>query len=68
MAASVVVIVLGLVACGLRGEGMFNIDFTGGTLVTIRLNDQDPEVKGLNESQRAALRPRRRPPRPGCPT
>ena len=24
---------------------MYNIDFTGGTLVTIRLNEQDPEVK-----------------------
>ena len=53
MAVSLVVIVLGLVACGLRGKGMFNIDFTGGTLVTIRLNDQDPEIKSLNESQRA---------------
>ena len=34
-------------------NGMYNIDFTGGTLVTIRLNDQDPEVKGLTESARA---------------
>ena len=53
MAVSVVVILLGLGACVLRGQGMFNIDFTGGTLVTIRLNDQDPEIKALNESDRA---------------
>ena len=70
MAVSVVVILLGLVACGLRGEGLFNIDFTGGTLVTIRLNDQAPEVKALNESQRArrtsARRPRTRPSFPTC--
>jgi SecD/SecF fusion protein len=32
---------------------MFNIDFTGGTLVTIRLNENDPEVKALTESRRA---------------
>ena len=36
-------------------QGMFNIDFTGGTLVTIRLNDNDPAVKPLSESQRAQL-------------
>ena len=34
---------------------MFNIDFTGGTLVTIRLNENDPAVKPLSESQRAQL-------------
>ncbi len=55
MAGSVVVIVLGLVATYARGMGMFNIDFTGGTLVTIRLNDNDPQVKPLSESQRAQL-------------
>jgi SecD/SecF fusion protein len=54
MTVSVVVILLGLGACAKRGMGMFNIDFTGGTLVTIRLNDQDPEIKPLNESQRAS--------------
>lgn len=53
MAGSVLVIALGLVACVARGKGMFNIDFTGGTLVTIRLNDEDVEIKALNESQRA---------------
>ena len=35
---------------------MYNIDFTGGTLVTIRLNEDDPEVaKSLTESQRASF-------------
>ena len=34
---------------------MFNIDFTGGTLVTIRLNENDPLVKSLSESKRAEL-------------
>ncbi len=55
MTASVIVILLGLGAFFLRGVGMYNIDFTGGTLVTIRLNDQDNSVKGLSESQRASF-------------
>jgi len=55
MAGSLILIVLGLIATGRRGQGMFNIDFTGGTLVTIRLNDDDPSVKSLTESQRAQL-------------
>jgi SecD/SecF fusion protein len=55
MRGSVIVIVLGLIAFFGRGVGMFNIDFTGGTLVTIRLNDTDPKVKSLTESQRAAF-------------
>jgi SecD/SecF fusion protein len=55
MAGSLVLIILGLIATGVRRQGMFNIDFTGGTLVTIRLNDDDPEVKNLNESERAQL-------------
>jgi SecD/SecF fusion protein len=53
MAGSVILIVLGIIATAVRGQGMFNIDFTGGTLVTIRLNDDDPSVKNLSESQRA---------------
>jgi SecD/SecF fusion protein len=32
---------------------MYNIDLTGGTLVTIRLDEADPAVKSLTESQRA---------------
>ncbi|HZW30860.1 MAG TPA: protein translocase subunit SecF, partial [Isosphaeraceae bacterium] len=53
MAGSVILIVLGLIATVIRGQGMFNIDFTGGTLVTIRLNEDDPSVKTLSESSRA---------------
>ena len=55
MTASVILIAMGLVATAIRGQGMFNIDFTGGTLVTIRLNDNDPAVKPLSESQRTQL-------------
>src|SRR5262249_54359121 len=55
MAASVVVIALGLGACFARGRTMLNIDFTGGTLVTIRLNDQDPRVKSMSPDQRVAF-------------
>ncbi|HWE36929.1 MAG TPA: protein translocase subunit SecD [Isosphaeraceae bacterium] len=51
--ASVIVIALGLTAFVLKGRRMYNIDFTGGTLVTIRLDDQAPELKGLSESGRA---------------
>ncbi len=55
MAASLVIILLGLGAFFARGRTMYNIDFTGGTLVTIRLNEQDAEVKKLSESQRASF-------------
>ncbi|MFI5455462.1 MAG: protein translocase subunit SecD [Isosphaerales bacterium] len=55
MAGSFILIVMGIIATGVRGQGMFNIDFTGGTLVTIRLNDDDPSVKTRTESQRAQL-------------
>jgi SecD/SecF fusion protein len=55
MAASLILIILGLIATGIRWQGMFNIDFTGGTLVTIRLNENDASVKDLSESQRAEL-------------
>jgi len=55
MGVSLVVIVLGLAAFFLRGRTMYNIDFTGGTLVTIRLNEQAPEVKSLSESKRAGF-------------
>ncbi len=53
MYSSLFLIVLGLVTVGLRGQSMLNIDFTGGTLVTIRLNENDPEVSRMSESQRA---------------
>ncbi len=53
MAGSMIVIVLGLIATAVRGQAMFNIDFTGGTLVTIRLNENEPAVRALSESRRA---------------
>ncbi len=53
MAGSLIVITLGLAATVARGKGMLNIDFTGGTLVTIRLNENDPTVKNVSESRRA---------------
>ncbi len=53
MAGSLILILLGLVAFFARGRTMYNIDFTGGTLVTIRLNEADPTVQSLSESKRA---------------
>lgn len=55
MIGSVIVIALGLAAFFARGRTMYNIDFTGGTLVTIRLNEDSPEVKSLTESRRAGF-------------
>ena len=55
MAGSVFLILLGLGAVYARGVGMYNIDFTGGTMVTIRLNENDPKVKDLDEAQRTAF-------------
>ena len=52
MAISTIVILLGLGAFFARGKSMYNIDFTGGTLVTIRLNEADSTVQNLSESQR----------------
>jgi SecD/SecF fusion protein len=57
MAGSLILILLGLVAFSLRSgivnRTMYNIDFTGGSLVTIRLNEADPTVQSLSESKRA---------------
>ena len=55
MRVSLMLIILGLVAFFLRGRSMYNIDFTGGTLVTIRLNEEDKGVKDLSEAQRASF-------------
>ena len=55
MTVSVILIALGLGAVAARGKGMFNIDFTGGTLVTIRLNESDPAVKDLSDSARTGF-------------
>ncbi len=55
--ASLVVIGIGLAAFAMRiSQGtMFNIDFTGGTLVTIRLNDSDPAIAGQGIDRRSAF-------------
>ena len=55
MTVSVIFVVLGLVAFFARQRTMYNIDFTGGTLVTIRLNEDDPKVNSLDESERASF-------------
>jgi SecD/SecF fusion protein len=55
MTASVIVIALGLVASFMRGKTMLNIDFTGGTLVTISLNEQDPLVRNHTPTERVAF-------------
>jgi SecD/SecF fusion protein len=52
---SILVIALGLAAFFARGQSMYNIDLTGGTLVTIRLNDAHPDIKKLSGSQRASF-------------
>jgi SecD/SecF fusion protein len=55
IACSLVAISLGLAAFLSRGKSIYNIDFTGGTLVTIRLDPNAAEIKGLNPAQRAAF-------------
>jgi SecD/SecF fusion protein len=54
MAGSVIVILVGLALFIARGRSMYNIDFTGGTLVTIQLDDQAAEVKDLSPNSRAS--------------
>lgn len=53
IAGSLLVIVGGLIAFFARGEGMFNIDFTGGTLVTIRLNPEAEAIRKLASGRRS---------------
>lgn len=55
MTLSVIVITLGLVTAAYRWNSMLNIDFTGGTLVTIQLDPKAPDLKGLDASGRTAL-------------
>src|SRR5262249_62390078 len=45
MTASALVITLGLAYFIYRGKDVYNIDFTGGTLVTIQLNHQSPHIR-----------------------
>ncbi len=57
IAGSIVVVMAGLALflARVRENTMFNIDFTGGTLVTIRLNTGDTEVQKLASGQRTEL-------------
>lgn len=54
MTASLIVVVLGLGAVAIRGKNILNIDFTGGTLLTVRLDPENPEIKSLSPSARAS--------------
>jgi len=54
MACSAVVILIGLGIFASRGSSVYNIDFTGGTLVTIQLDDKDPEIASKGEAERAS--------------
>ncbi|MFO0958100.1 MAG: protein translocase subunit SecF [Isosphaeraceae bacterium] len=59
MAVSAVLIAISLAAFFARGGAsstgdIYNIDFTGGTLITIALDPNAPEVQGKSESDRAA--------------
>jgi SecD/SecF fusion protein len=53
MTGSVVAIALGLAMFYVNRNRLFNIDFTGGTLVTIQLDNDAPDIKGLSEGRRA---------------
>ena len=47
IAASIICIAIGLVACALRGKGLWDIDFVGGTSVHVALREpmSDPDVR-----------------------
>jgi SecD/SecF fusion protein len=55
MTCSAVVILIGLGIFVSRGSSIYNIDFTGGTLVTIQLDDKRPEIASKGEVERAAF-------------
>jgi SecD/SecF fusion protein len=54
MAVSAVLITAGLVYFASKGQNSFNIDFTGGTMLTMQLRADDPAIVNLTDSQRAA--------------
>ena len=54
MTGSVIVILIGLGIFAARGRRLYNIDFTGGTLVTIGLDEKAPALAGKSTAQRAA--------------
>ncbi len=51
---SLVLIIAGIASFASQGGRNFNIDFTGGTLVTVQLNESSPELASKTESQRLA--------------
>jgi SecD/SecF fusion protein len=53
MAVSVLLIAVGLVVFGRQGQRNFNIDFTGGTLVTLQLDPNEKSIKDMNDADRA---------------
>jgi SecD/SecF fusion protein len=55
IALSVLVISAGMISFVMQGGRNFNIDFTGGTLVTMQLDPKAPDVADKNESQRIAF-------------
>ena len=55
MTVSTIVIVAGLAVFFMKGKSIYNIDFTGGTLVTIRLDPEAPEIKGRPEAARVGF-------------
>lgn len=55
MGLSLLVIAAGLGMTAIKGRRLLNIDFTGGTLVTIRLDENAPEIKNLSEPARVSF-------------
>jgi SecD/SecF fusion protein len=55
MAVSALAIAIGLGAFFLRGKNIYNIDFTGGTLVTVQLDPAAKNLSGDSEAARAAF-------------
>lgn len=55
LALSAVVIAIGLGAFAYRGNDIYNIDFTGGSLVTVQLEPTAKEIQGDSEADRAAF-------------
>jgi SecD/SecF fusion protein len=53
--ASVLVIGIGLAWFIKQGSANYNIDFTGGTLVTLQLDPSKPELKDKSEGQRTVF-------------
>ncbi len=55
MLGSLIIVVASVALFASRGSRMYNIDFTGGTLVAIRLDNDAAAIKDLSPADRAAL-------------